>query len=77
MSDVQGLAKVSSPGLVNYVPAVVYHFCLSLSAAVTQPGDHLLAEICSGGAAVQTNINHSEEAEGGGGMTVRQRGHSI
>ena len=24
-----------------------YHFCLALPAAFTQPGDHLLAELCS------------------------------
>ena len=30
--------------MVKFVPAVAYHFCLSLPAAFTQPGDHLLAE---------------------------------
>ena len=28
----QRLAQVDSPGLVNFVPAVAYHFCLSLPA---------------------------------------------
>ena len=34
------------PGLVNFDPAVDYHFCLALPAAFSQPGDHLLAEPC-------------------------------
>ena len=33
--------------MVNFVPAVAYHFCLPLPAAVTQPGDHLLTEPCT------------------------------
>ena len=32
---------------MNFVAAVAYHFCLALPAAFTQPGDHLLAEICT------------------------------
>ena len=32
--------------MVNFVLVVAYHFCLSLTAAFTQPGDHLLAEPC-------------------------------
>ena len=36
-------------GLVNFVPAVAYHFCLALPAAFTQPGDHFLAEVCTEG----------------------------
>ena len=40
--------KFGAPGLVNFVPAVAYHFCLALPAAVTQPGDFLLAEPCRG-----------------------------
>ena len=35
-----------SPGLVNFVPAVAYHFCLNLPAAFKQPGARLLAEPC-------------------------------
>ena len=46
---VQGLAKRWSPGLVNFVPALAYHFCLVLPAAFTQPGAHLLAEPCRKG----------------------------
>ena len=33
-------------GLVNCFPAVAYHFCLSLPAAFTQPGQNLLADPC-------------------------------
>ena len=32
--------------MVNFAAAVAYHFCLTLFAAFTQPGDHLLAELC-------------------------------
>ena len=39
--------KGRSPGLVNFVPALAYHFCLAMPAAFTQPGDHILAEPCS------------------------------
>ena len=45
-TPLQGRAKKWSPGLVNFVTAVAYHFCLSLPAAFTRPGDHLLAEPC-------------------------------
>ena len=38
MTNLQGSAKRLRPGLVNVVPAVAYHFCLSLPAAFTQPG---------------------------------------
>ena len=40
---VQGLAKRRSPGLVNFVTALAYHFYLALPAAFTLPGDHILA----------------------------------
>ena len=33
--------------MVNFVPALAYHFCLALLAAFTQPGDHILAEPCT------------------------------
>ena len=42
-----GLAKIRSLGLVNFVTAVAYHYCLVLPAAFTQPGDHLLAQPCT------------------------------
>ena len=42
----QGSAKRRSPGLVNFVAAVAYHFCLALPAAFTQSGGHLLADPC-------------------------------
>ena len=41
---VQGSAKRPFPGLVNFVPAVAYHFCLNLPAAFSQPGNGLLAD---------------------------------
>ena len=46
-NGVEGSAKRLRPGLVNFVAAVAYHFCLSLPAAFTKPGRGLLAEPCS------------------------------
>ena len=40
-------AKVDAPGWVNFVSAFVYHLCLSLPAAFTQPGTSTLADICA------------------------------
>ena len=34
------------PGLVNFVPAIAYLFCLYLPAAFSQPGDHNFAGPC-------------------------------
>ena len=34
---VQGSAKRLLPGMVNFVPVLAYHFCLSLPAALMQP----------------------------------------
>ena len=39
--DKQYSAKRQAIGLVNFVLAVSYHFCLRLPAAFTQPGDRL------------------------------------
>ena len=44
---IQEWAKKRSLGLVKFVAAVAYHFCLVLPAAFTQPGDHLLAKPCT------------------------------
>ena len=44
---VQGSTNRREPGLVNFVPALAYHFCLNLLAAFTQPGARLLVEPCS------------------------------
>ena len=44
--SVQGSAKSQAPGLVNFVPAVAYRICLSLPAALSQPGRSLLADPC-------------------------------
>ena len=41
------MPKLPFPGLVNFVPAVAYHFSLASPAAFTQPGDRLLAEPCT------------------------------
>ena len=41
----QGSAKRRSPGLVNLVTAVAYHFCLALPAAFTQPGYHFFSRV--------------------------------
>ena len=43
---VQRSAKVGAPGLVNFITAVAYHFCLSLTTAFTQPGASTLANLC-------------------------------
>ena len=43
--DVRSSAKRRYPGLVNFIAAPVYHFCLGLPAAFTKPGDNLLAEL--------------------------------
>ena len=42
--ELQGSANRLWPGLVKFVPAVAYHFCLNLPPAFTQPGLSLLAE---------------------------------
>ena len=44
---VQGSSKRRAPGLVNFVPAVAYHFCLNLPAAFSQPGARLILEPCT------------------------------
>ena len=38
-SLLQGSAKRLRPGLVNFAPAVAYHFCLNLAEKFSQPGD--------------------------------------
>ena len=47
VSYVQGTSKRPFPGLVNFVPAVAYHFCLNLPAAFSQPGNGLLEVPCT------------------------------
>ena len=44
--SLQRSAKICAPGLVNFVHAFVYYFCLALPAAFTQRGVHLLGEPC-------------------------------
>ena len=45
--EAQSLAERRVPGLVNFVPAVAYHFCHNLPAAFTQPGTRLSAKLCA------------------------------
>ena len=45
-NDIQGSTNRWAPGLVNFVPALAYHFCLNLPTAFTQPGARLLVEPC-------------------------------
>ena len=47
MKVVQGSAKRHAQGLVNFISAVAFHFCLALPAVFTQPRAHLLAEPCT------------------------------
>ena len=42
----QGSAKRLKPGLVKFVPAVAYHFCLNLPGAFSQPGKHSFGDTC-------------------------------
>ena len=44
---VLGSSNRQAPGLVNFVPALAYHYCLNLPAAFTLPGAHLLVEPCT------------------------------
>ena len=42
-TDMQGISvRPLFPGLVNFVPAVAYFFCLNLPAASSQPGNGLI-----------------------------------
>ena len=58
----QGWTKVLFPGLVNFVAAVGYYFCLALPAAFTQPGTCLLAELCSEEGREGNRLMHREES---------------
>ena len=42
---VQDLTIRLFPGLVNFVPAAAYHFCLNLPATFSQPGNGLIVEL--------------------------------
>ena len=44
---VQGSPKECFPGLVNFVTAVAYHFCLNLPRAFSQPGKHSFGDPCT------------------------------
>ena len=43
----QGSAKERFQGLVNFVTAFAYHFCLNLPIASSQPGKHSYVDPCS------------------------------
>ena len=43
----QRTSKRLRPGLVNFVTALAYHFCLNLSEAFTKPGRSLFADPCT------------------------------
>ena len=43
----QGSPKECFPGLVNFVTAVAYHFCLNLPRAFSQPGKHSFGDPCT------------------------------
>ena len=44
---IKGSINRRAPGIVNFVLALAYHFCLNLPAAFTQPGARLLVEHCT------------------------------
>ena len=44
---IQGISLRPFPGLVNFVPAVAYQFCLNLPAAFLQLGNGLIDIPCS------------------------------
>ena len=44
---IQGIGLRPFPGLVNFVPAVAYIFCLNLLAAFSQPGNDHIVQPCS------------------------------
>ena len=71
---------------MKLVPAVAYHFCLVLIAALTQPGDHLLPGPCTtdlvvreagaglvGGVAVAGRCHHGRDLGGGRSREGRRR----
>ena len=59
-SQVQRLAKVGAPGLVNFITAVAYHFSPSLPAAFTQPGASTLADLCTIERAFKSYVNQTQ-----------------
>ena len=74
------------PGLVNFVTAVAYLFCLALPTAFTQPGVHLLPGPCTtdlvvreagaglvGGVAVAGRCHHGRDLGGRRSREWRRR----
>ena len=48
ISFIQEISTRQFPGLVNFVPAIAYHFCLNLAAAFSQLGNSLIEIPCTG-----------------------------
>ena len=46
--QVQRLAKVGAPGLVNFITSVAYHFCLACKSRATWSIDFSLSLYCNG-----------------------------
>ena len=46
--NVQGSATRWAPGLVKFVPALAYHFCLAMPVTFLKPGAYLFVETCNG-----------------------------
>ena len=61
----QGFTIRQFPGLVNFVPAVAYHFCLNLLAAFSQPGNVLIVWPYTG------MLYEHDSAEGGGSKNLK------
>ena len=46
-TDYGNRLKGRAPGLVTFVHALAYHFCMALPEAFTKPGDRLFADPCT------------------------------
>ena len=58
--NVQGTSKRPFPGLVNFAPAVAYHFCLNSLEAFSQPGNGLLEAPCRASVPVYLRLLYSK-----------------
>ena len=63
-------AKIGAPGLVNFITAVAYHFCLKLPAVFTQPVSLTLADLCT------CRMAEHPKYKSTGGLT-EQMGHPV
>ena len=62
-SCVQGSPIRPFQGLVNFVPAVAYYFCLNVPAAFSQPGAHLILEPCMAMGKKGASVSHTADAK--------------